>query len=76
MDLVHSGLSGVLSESQQRWESDPSRKTGTDEQRGERRRSLDQLKDEVTRLAGHINAAHHSAARLKKPADGVRIHSG
>jgi hypothetical protein len=59
MEVVHSGLSGVLSDGQRRWEEDASRKTYTYKQRAERSRSLDQLKDEITRLAGHLNAANH-----------------
>ena len=31
----------------------------TDEQRAESARSIENLKDEITRLAGHLNAANH-----------------
>jgi Domain of unknown function (DUF222)/HNH endonuclease len=31
----------------------------TDEQRAERARSIENLRNEITRLAGHLNAAHH-----------------
>ncbi len=36
----------------------------TDEQRAESARSIENLKDEITRLAGHLNAANHRFLKL------------
>lgn len=59
MEVPHSEFSAVRGECHGRSADNAQPATDSDEQRAERALSISKLKDEITELAGHLNAANH-----------------
>jgi hypothetical protein len=64
MDAEHASLRGLHGLIDERTLEHAKRSYDTDEQRTERMRAIEKLKDEIAELAGHLNAANYRLLKL------------